>query len=72
MVINRGEAANSMLIVLFGSLGVFDDDANLIQHVHPNQAYGERAIRISEPRKHTVVAMEVTVLVELYRDDFSE
>lgn len=68
----KGDIADNMIVVLIGELGVYEDGKRLTHRLTENMSYGERALRIREPWKTTLVAQRVTVCLSLSRDDFQE
>lgn len=61
-----------MITILAGELGVFSADGQLLQKLSENMSFGERALRIEENLKNTIVALKPTVTCELTRNDFQE
>ena len=45
-----------MVVVLIGELGVYNASNDLLNTLPENMSFGERALRIEEPQKTTIVA----------------
>lgn len=56
IVTKIGDKATCMVIVLLGELGVYNEDDVLLNTLQENMGFGERALRIEELQKTTLVA----------------
>jgi len=61
-----------MYVVLIGEAGVYEKDGELLTKLTENRTIGERALRVDETTKYTVVAHKVSVCLSLKRFDFQK
>ena len=74
VVVTEGEASDSMLFVLSGSLRVSRQGANealqLYNEIRPGMSFGEVGLILRQPRAANVVAVRDSMLAVLRRADF--
>ena len=57
VIVYKGEKSDCMLVILFGQANVYEDDGeNCINVISENMSIGERALRVDDNSKYTVVA----------------
>jgi len=61
-----------MYVVLIGEAGVYEREDELLTKLTENRTIGERALRVDEITKYTVVAHKVSVCLSLQRLDFQK
>ncbi len=71
VVLTKGDAGDSMYIVVSGGVRVFDGDRTL-SRLGPKEIFGELALLDPEPRSASVAATEDTLLFRLDSDTFSQ
>jgi AAA family ATP:ADP antiporter len=71
VIFRKGEAGDSMYIIVTGSVRVFDGDRT-INVLEARDIFGELALLDPEPRSASVAALEDTQLFRIDRETFSE
>ena len=72
-VFRKGEAGNTMFLVLSGAVGISDgdlSDENLLDTIGPGDFFGEMALIANIPRSATVTALEATELIAIDKQRF--
>ena len=68
-VINKGDAGDSMFLILKGNLKVHDHEHSVAE-LKAGDLFGELSLLDSEPRSMSVTTLEPTRLGIIYRNDF--
>jgi rhodanese-related sulfurtransferase len=76
-VVIQGESADAFYVVVDGeadvwSVGIYDDEPRLVNHLGPGSAFGEEALILAGSRTATVRMRTDGELLRLEKDDFDE
>jgi signal-transduction protein with cAMP-binding, CBS, and nucleotidyltransferase domain len=72
VIVSKGMFSDCMYVVLIGEAGVYESEGELLNVLTENRSIGERALRVDELTKYTVVAQKVSVCLSLQRLDFQK